>query len=238
VVKIYNEQAQLLLFFGLPGNAPGTMNLPATVVLDYDNVDLFRKYAVQGANIEFLVLVSNQYGPNKISVYGFGTFPVQGSAVAQVGKERLLRPQTPASPAPSGTRPERSSENKLDRARKIAELYNSSMTLYRGGQLAKAREGFVQILASGLIPGDMANTIKGYIADIDGILAKDSRAQEIADLYYQSMSLYRGGELEKAREGLIRVRNSGSIPPDMAKTIEGYLADIDKKLTGGQGRRP
>ena len=95
----------------------------------------------------------------------------------------------------------------------------------------------MQILGSGLIPGDMAKTIKGYIADIDGILAKDGRAQEIADLYYQSMSLYRGGQLEKAREGLIRVRNSGSIPPAMAKTIEGYLADIDRRLAGGQGRR-
>lgn len=78
VAKIYNEQAQLLLFFGLPGNKPGMMNLPATIVVDYDNVELFQKYAVQGAKIEFLVLVSNQYGPNKISVYGFGTFPGHG----------------------------------------------------------------------------------------------------------------------------------------------------------------
>lgn len=76
VAKIYNEQAQLLLFFGLPGNVPGRMNLPATIIVDYDNVELFQKYAVQGARIEFLVLVSNQYGPNKISIYGFGTFPV------------------------------------------------------------------------------------------------------------------------------------------------------------------
>jgi DNA-binding beta-propeller fold protein YncE len=75
VAKIYNEQGQLLLFFGLPGNEPGKMNLPATIVVDYDNVEFFQNYAVQGASIEFLVLVSNQYGPNKISVYGFGTFP-------------------------------------------------------------------------------------------------------------------------------------------------------------------
>ncbi|MHC4708373.1 MAG: 6-bladed beta-propeller [Planctomycetota bacterium] len=74
VAKIYNEQGQLLLFFGLRGNKPGMMNLPATIVVDYDNVEFFQKYAVQGARIEFLVLVSNQYGPNKISVYGFGTF--------------------------------------------------------------------------------------------------------------------------------------------------------------------
>jgi sugar lactone lactonase YvrE len=80
VAKIYNEQGKLLLFFGLPGNKPGMMNLPATIILDYDNVKFFQKYAVQGAKIEFLVLVTNQYGPNKISVYGFGTFPVHGKA--------------------------------------------------------------------------------------------------------------------------------------------------------------
>jgi DNA-binding beta-propeller fold protein YncE len=85
VAKIYNEQAQLLLFFGLPGNKPGMMNLPATIVVDYDNVEFFKKYAVKGASIEFLVLVSNQYGPNKISIYGFGTFPGHGGAITQVG---------------------------------------------------------------------------------------------------------------------------------------------------------
>ncbi len=77
VAKIYNPEGQLLLFFGLPGNSPGMMNLPAAIALDYDNVELFREYAVEGANIEFLVLVSNQFGLNKISVYGFGSFPEQ-----------------------------------------------------------------------------------------------------------------------------------------------------------------
>lgn len=86
VAKIYNEQAQLLLFFGLPGNKPGMMNLPATIVVDYDHVKFFQQYAVQGAKIEFLVLVSNQYGPNKISVYGFGTFPGHGGASHKLGR--------------------------------------------------------------------------------------------------------------------------------------------------------
>ncbi|MHC4394271.1 MAG: 6-bladed beta-propeller [Planctomycetota bacterium] len=85
VTKIYNSQAQLLMFFGLPGNLPGMMNLPAKVILDYDHVELFREYAVEGADIEFLVLVTNQYGPNKISVYGFGSFPepVQSAVLGQ-----------------------------------------------------------------------------------------------------------------------------------------------------------
>ncbi|NIP27695.1 MAG: 6-bladed beta-propeller [Phycisphaerae bacterium] len=80
VVKIYNSEAMLLLFFGLPGNKPGMMNMPAKVVVDYDNVELFQDYAVMGAKIEFLVFVSNQYGPHLITVYGFGSFPERHQA--------------------------------------------------------------------------------------------------------------------------------------------------------------
>jgi hypothetical protein len=77
IAKIYNSEGRLLLFFGQTGNEPGKMNIPATIILDYDNVKYFQEYAVDGAEIKFLVLVSNQYGPNKISVYGFGNFPVR-----------------------------------------------------------------------------------------------------------------------------------------------------------------
>jgi DNA-binding beta-propeller fold protein YncE len=83
VVKIYNSEGRLLLFFGLPGNKPGMMNMPAKVIVDYDNVDLFQEYAVKGADLEFLVLVSNQFGPHKITVYGFGSFPEQQQAKTQ-----------------------------------------------------------------------------------------------------------------------------------------------------------
>jgi DNA-binding beta-propeller fold protein YncE len=92
VAKIYNERAELLLFFGLPGNEPGMMNLPATIVVDYDNIGFFREYAVPGANIEFLVLVSNQHGPHKVSVYGFGTFPGHGQAVIPTRPRTAERP--------------------------------------------------------------------------------------------------------------------------------------------------
>jgi len=75
VVKILDAEGRLLLFFGLAGNKPGMMNLPSRVRIDYDNVGMFQQYAVPGANLEFLVLVANQYGLNKINVYGFGDFP-------------------------------------------------------------------------------------------------------------------------------------------------------------------
>ena len=244
VAKIYDQQGRLLLFFGLPGNEPGMMNLPAKIILDYDNVQFFQRYAVDGASIEFLVLVSNQYGSNKISVYGFGSFPVEGEAIAQAGKppaaagsEKKLQSQGISAAAAASTKPQRPDNDVLEQTKRSAELYNTSMSLYRAGQLGKAREGFVQVLNSGLIPGDMAKTINGYIADIDATLARDEQAKEIAELYYRSMAYYRGGQLVKAREGLIRVLKSGSIPPDMAKTIESHLVDIENSLAGRQGRR-
>jgi len=86
VGKIYDEQGQLLLFFGTPGTEPGNMLLPADITIDYDNVGLFEDYFAEGAKIEYVVLVSNQFGPNLISIYGFGDFrepakPTQGEAV-------------------------------------------------------------------------------------------------------------------------------------------------------------
>lgn len=91
VVKIFDSEGRLLLYFGFSGIKPGNMYLPAVVRLDYDNVELFQKYAAEGSQLEFLVLVSNQFGPNKISVYGFGRFPEQEKAIEKAMLEELKR---------------------------------------------------------------------------------------------------------------------------------------------------
>jgi hypothetical protein len=181
VAKIYDQQAQLLLFFGLPGNLPGMMNLPAAIVLDYDNVAFFQQYAVQGANIEFLVLVSNQYGPNKISVYGFGTFPVPQKQMNEASRFVSVPQSKPPEEqnAPNLTRAESTEPDRqsLDEKERIAELYYRSMELYRTGQLEEARVGLVEVIQSGTIPPAMVKTIERYLADIDGKLTgeRDNR---------------------------------------------------------------
>jgi hypothetical protein len=40
-------------------------------VIDYDNVDLFADRVAPGYQLEYLVLVTNQFGANKVSVFGF-----------------------------------------------------------------------------------------------------------------------------------------------------------------------
>ena len=71
-VQVFDSDGQLLTFFGGGGIRPGELFLPADICIDYDNVDFFRQYAAEGFDLEYLVLVSNQFGPHKVNVYGFG----------------------------------------------------------------------------------------------------------------------------------------------------------------------
>lgn len=179
VAKIYDAQGRLLLYFGGPGNQPGNMNLPVKIILDYHHVDLFQSYAVKGAKIEFLVLVSNQYGPSKISVYGFGEFPVPARPKEvvrkpPVGKNPPAQAGRPAGPpaAAAPAEPKGEEAERLQRMQAIADVYYRSMDLYRAGQLEEARAGFVGVITSGWVPPPMEQTLRGYIKDIDSRLAR------------------------------------------------------------------
>ena len=72
-VQLFADDGALLMFFGQPGKKRGDFNLPTVVKVDYDNVEYFRKYAAPGFEIEYLVLVANQFGLNKVVVFGFGS---------------------------------------------------------------------------------------------------------------------------------------------------------------------
>ncbi len=68
--QMFNQKGQLLMFFGGPYKGPGDMWLPAKVIVDYDNLKYFKKYVDPKYELKYLVIVSNQYGPDKINVYG------------------------------------------------------------------------------------------------------------------------------------------------------------------------
>lgn len=68
-VQIFNNDAQLLMYFGGPYTGPGYLWLPAKVFIDYDNIYYFEKYVDPSFNIKYLIFVTNQYGPDKITIY-------------------------------------------------------------------------------------------------------------------------------------------------------------------------
>jgi DNA-binding beta-propeller fold protein YncE len=71
VVQIFNSDGKLMLFFGGAGNHPGGLNIPAQVVIDYDNVDFFADRVAPGYRVEYLIIVTSQFGANKVNVFGF-----------------------------------------------------------------------------------------------------------------------------------------------------------------------
>jgi sugar lactone lactonase YvrE len=72
VVQLFDEHGRLLMWFGDPRASRVGFDLPAKVVVDYDHVGLFARYAAPDFKVDYLVIVINQFGPRKVSVFGFG----------------------------------------------------------------------------------------------------------------------------------------------------------------------
>lgn len=70
-IQIFNPEGDLLMNFGGTYSGPGGMWLPAAVAIDYENLEHFRDYVNERYHLEYLVFVTNQYGPDRVSVYGY-----------------------------------------------------------------------------------------------------------------------------------------------------------------------
>jgi DNA-binding beta-propeller fold protein YncE len=71
-VQLFDQKGQVLTFFGTPGIHPGAMYLPAGVCVHEGDLELFKDKIHPAFQAERLVLVTNQFGPNKVSVYAMG----------------------------------------------------------------------------------------------------------------------------------------------------------------------
>jgi DNA-binding beta-propeller fold protein YncE len=70
-VQMFNPDGKLLMFFGGPYISPGYLILPIRIAIDYDNIDYFKELVDSKYKIKYLIYVTNQFGPDKITVYGF-----------------------------------------------------------------------------------------------------------------------------------------------------------------------
>jgi len=94
-VQVFRENGQLLTFFGGGGAMPGSLTLPAKVSLNYDNKKYFEQYLSPNFEMEYLVLVTSQFGERMVSVYAFGKekgkqYPTDAQLDEEL-KENLLK---------------------------------------------------------------------------------------------------------------------------------------------------
>ncbi|MBZ5640467.1 MAG: hypothetical protein LAO51_17125 [Acidobacteriia bacterium] len=107
-VQIFNPDGRLLMFFGGGGEQPGNFTLPAKVTIDYDNVRYFQEYVEPGFDVEYLVLVTSQFGDRLVNVLAFGkergrNYPSDADLLKEIEEQRAremekARQQEPRSP--------------------------------------------------------------------------------------------------------------------------------------------
>ncbi|MEN8222267.1 MAG: 6-bladed beta-propeller [Acidobacteriota bacterium] len=73
-IQIFDKEFRLLLFMLSPGGEPHNINLPVSILIDYDNVHYFKKYISPDFKAEYILLVTSQFGRNKVNVYAFGKY--------------------------------------------------------------------------------------------------------------------------------------------------------------------
>jgi len=71
-IQVLSPEGKLLMFFGSAGTGPESMDLPTQVVVDYDHVQYFQRYADPKFKLEYVILVANQFGASKVNAFGFG----------------------------------------------------------------------------------------------------------------------------------------------------------------------
>ena len=69
-VQMFDDRGRLLMFFGGSYKQKGDMYLPAQVIVDSDNSRYFSEYVLPGYKLGEIIIVTNQFGPDKISFYG------------------------------------------------------------------------------------------------------------------------------------------------------------------------
>lgn len=71
-VQLFNPAGHLLMFFAHGGPNAEDLLLPSTLNLSYAMAPYVQRFAAPGFKVEYVVMVSSQYGPSKINLYGFG----------------------------------------------------------------------------------------------------------------------------------------------------------------------
>ncbi|MBL8761546.1 MAG: hypothetical protein JNL50_09615 [Phycisphaerae bacterium] len=71
-VQMFNDKFELLMHFGASGSFPGSMSLPVGVATTDSGLEYFKDKVYPGFEPKRLVIVANQFGPGKVSVYALG----------------------------------------------------------------------------------------------------------------------------------------------------------------------
>jgi streptogramin lyase len=90
-VQLFDQSGAIFTFFGTAGGHPGAMYLPAGICLDDEDLDLFRSFVHPAFQVQHLLVVTNQFGDNKVAIYAVGHLR-PGKTVADIADTKGVVP--------------------------------------------------------------------------------------------------------------------------------------------------
>lgn len=75
----------------------------------------------------------------------------------------------------SSSEPKSNGHQSSSKSEEIANLYYRSLDFYHTGELIKAKEGFIEVINSGMIPPEMEKTLREYLSDIENKLSHQGK---------------------------------------------------------------
>jgi hypothetical protein len=90
-VQMFDQLGRVYTFFGSAGNHPGAMYLPVGITVHDSDLDLFQRYIHPAFEAQRLILVTNQFGDNKVAVYALGHLKA-GKTVADISASQGVVP--------------------------------------------------------------------------------------------------------------------------------------------------
>ena len=112
--------------------------------------------------------------------------------------------------------------------KRILEHIRMADELVERDELIKAKAHLEKVRGSEFLTKEERKLIAEELKKLNSELGERKKAG--AELYNRSVGFYRAGQLEKAREGFIRVASEGLLTAPAGKTAEDYLVKIDNIL--------
>ena len=99
-VQVFDPQGKFVGYYGSAGSHPGAMDLPAGLDIVEGDLALFDKYVHPAFQAQRLIIVANQFGAQKISVYAMGGLK-PGLTVADLSNRATIASGTVAATQPA-----------------------------------------------------------------------------------------------------------------------------------------
>lgn len=91
-VQMFDSQFRPLMFFGSPGQHPGAMEMPAGIYVHEGDLDIFKDRIPDAFQALRLIVVTNQFGDNRVSIYAMGHLK-PGKTARDIGPNNQFIPE-------------------------------------------------------------------------------------------------------------------------------------------------